>query len=138
VVELDAWRVDTCAPSEGRALAVLLIPTLEEAGFESFEEGNRDVLAVRDAVGGNIVERRAVLVVLGGNMLALDRDGMGCAGFLAAGGVPVRVDWALDKPLLVICFVGDFTGDRIPLVPLRAPGVGLPLNILVRLLGSSV
>lgn len=55
-------------------------------------------------------------------------------GFLAGGVLVLEVD-ALGVPLLANCFVGDLTGDLIPLVVL-APGVGLPATALVLLLDS--
>lgn len=58
-------------------------------------------------------------------MLCLDLAAAGAPGFLLAGGVFVLEVDVLDTPLLPACFVGLFVGDRIPLRPVLAPGVGL-------------
>lgn len=55
----------------------------------------------------------------------------------AAGGVPVLDVEVLDVPFVPSCFVGLFTGERIPLATLAA-GVGVPCNVLALLPGSSL
>jgi hypothetical protein len=71
---------------------------------------------------------------------------MGAVGFAVAamadgrltpvGGVLVLEVDALETALTASCFVGDFTGDRMPLVALL-DGVGVPGTVLVRLPAAS-
>lgn len=89
---------------------------------------------------GGIVEVRRPAALLGGWRLGLNfvvAVVVVVVGFLAAGGVLVLDVDALETPLLPSCFVGDFVGERNPLNPALAPGVGLPAIALPRLPGPS-
>lgn len=89
--------------------------------------------------GGNVDVLRPAPTVLDGARLALLLFAAipGTGLLPAAGGVPVLDVEELDVPFAPSCFVGLFTGDRMPLATLAA-GVGVPCNVLALLPGSSL
>lgn len=91
----------------------------------------RAVLGVVDVGGGRVDVLRPAAAVLGAmlgrGLAATTERGL----FVATGGVDVLEVDVLDGPASPNCFVGDFVGDRIPLVSLAA-GVGVPGTALAR------
>lgn len=94
--------------------------------------------AVPGADGSVDVLRPAPTVLEGARLARLLFAAIPGTGLLpAAGGVPVLDVEELDVPFVPSCFVGLFTGDRIPLATLAA-GVGVACNVLALLPGSSL